>query len=370
MPKGFFPDLSMSAATRRSFLKNCAIGCASALSPYRHAALENPQEESLPLKQLSGRSGKLVGMFSGQHELMNDSTAAKLIGSEFDMLSIGNDLKMNRIHPQPDAYNFSYGDWDVEWSQRSNLLFRAHTLIWHNALPGWFNSYVNAANAEHVMTEHITTVVRHYAGKVYSWDVVNEPIHHDGRPDELRRKPWLDLVGPDYIEIAFRAAAAADPKARLVVNECYIEHDLPVHAQRRDALLQLASRLKKSGVPISGVGIQGHIKADTPLDFSGMKNFLTALDELNLEILITELDVDDSNIPAAEIDRAVAQKYAEFLDLVAPFAKVINFEQFADNPALPKRSDGLPHRPNLFDSSYQRKPAYSAVAKAIGNLHK
>ncbi len=168
------------------------------------------------------------------------------------MIADGNDLKFaNRLRPTPDTYNFGPGDYVVNWAASHGLLFRGHCLVWWNALPNWFQSYVTPANAKQVMTDHITTVVKHYAGKIYSWDVVNEAIYHDNRPDGLRRKPWLDFMGPEYIDIAFQTAHAADPKARLVLNECYIEHDTPGEIGRRAALLALATRLKKAGVPIT-----------------------------------------------------------------------------------------------------------------------
>jgi len=354
---------------RRSMLK-CLAGCCAAAVPFGAVVSgEADEEQAGPLKALAKRSGKLVAMFTGSHELLTVPAAAQIIAAEFDMIAVGNDLKMNRVHPQPDQYNFSYADQDVAWSEKKGLLFRGHTLVWHNALPSWFASYVNPGNARQVMTDHITSVMGRYAGKIYSWDVVNEPIHHDGRPDELRKKPWLDLVGDDYIELAFHTAAAADPKAKLILNECYIEDDLPGHAQRRNALLQLATGLKKKNVPITGVGIQGHLKADTPLSIDGMKSFMHSLQEANLEIHITELDVDDSAIPGPQVDDAVARKYGEFLDLVLPFATAITFEQLIDDPGLPKRSDGVPHRPNMFDAHYQKMPAYYAAAKAFEEVH-
>ncbi len=356
--------------TRRSLLQYCGALCASAIGIQSAHAIKSEGSEAPSLKAAAQRGGRRVAMFSGQHELMNDPVAAKTIASEFDMLAIGNDLKMNRVHPTPDTYFFNNGDWDLDWSQRNGLLFRGHTLVWHNALPAWFRSYVTKANAERVMTDHISTVVKHYAGKIYSWDVVNEPIHNDGRPDGLRVKPWLELVGPDYIEIAFRAAAAADPKAKLVVNECYVEQDVPGHAQRRDALLQLATRLKRNNVPITGVGVQGHIIAAGPLATTDMKAWLTALQDLGLEITISELDVDDTGIPGPSVDDVVAQKYAEFLDLAGPFAKVITLEQLADNVNLPKRPDGLVHRPNIYNTNCQKKPAYDAVAKSLEKMQK
>jgi endo-1,4-beta-xylanase len=354
--------------TRRTLLKYLGTICVSANDLISAHTTVGLASQALTLKAMAKRSGKLVAMFSGQHDLKTDPIAARTIATEFDMLAIGNDLKMNRIHPAPETYDFSYGDWDLDWSQRNGLLFRGHTLVWHNALPSWFRSYVNKENAQRVMTDHITAVVKHYAGKIYSWDVVNEPLHNDGRVDGLRVKPWLELAGPDYIEIAIRAAAAADPKSKFFINECYMEQDLPVHAQRREALLQLAVNLRKNKAPLTGIGIQGHIKADVPLAMAGMKSFLEALQDLGLEIMITELDVDDTGIPGPQVDEVVARKYAEYLDLVGPFASVITFEQLADDVNLPKRPDGLIHRPNLFDPSYQKKPAYDAAAKSLLNM--
>lgn len=323
----------------------------------------------LDLRSAAQRAGKILGMYTVGHDVQFNDNEARLISKDFSLIADGNDLKFsNRLRPTPDSYNFLPADGAVDWSQRNGLLFRAHTLVWHNALPNWFNSYVNKTNAQLVMTTHITTVMRHFKGKVYSWDVVNEPIHNDGRPDVLRRKPWLDLIGPDYIEIAFRTAAEADPKAKLILNECYVEHDSPVEAQRRDALLQLATSLKKKGVPITGIGVQGHIRSDTPLAPAAMKAWLKAVQDLGLEIMITELDVDDSNIPNANVDEIVARKYGEYLDIVGPFASVITFEQLADNVNLPKRADGIPHRPNLFDTKYQKKAAYNAVLSSLNNM--
>jgi endo-1,4-beta-xylanase len=355
---------------RRSLIKSMAAICAGVI-PFPAPDLAKGEEaQRRPLKEIAQRTGRLVAMYTGQHELMNDPIAAKLIATECDTIAVGNDLKMNRVRPTRDTYNFSYGDWDIDWSERNGLHFRGHTLVWHQALPAWFDSHVNQQNAQRVMTDHITTVVRHYAGRIYSWDVVNEVIHNDGRPDQLRQRPWLELIGPNYIEIAFRAAAAADPKAKLILNETNIEHDLPEHAQRRGSLLQLLTRLKNDHVPITGIGIQGHLRADTPLATAGMHSFLTAIRDLDLEILITELDVNDTGIPEPAVDEAVARKYAEFLELVAPFANVITFEQLADDASLPKRSDGLIHRPALFDTAHQKKPAYYAAAETLGGLEK
>lgn len=354
---------------RRSFLYSAA----ALLVGGSDIATAQPTPARVPdtsaLKRAARQSGKILGMFTGAHELQFDPTASAIMANTFSMIANGNDLKFaNRLRPTPETYNFDAGDYDVNWATSHGLLFRGHCLVWWNALPNWFQSYVTPGNARRVMTDHITTVVRHYAGKIYSWDVVNEPIHNDNRPDGLRRKPWVDLMGPEYIDIAFQTAHAADPKARLVLNECYIEHDTPAETGRRADLLALAARLKKAAVPITAIGVQAHLRGNTPLDKPGMTRFLKQIQDLGLGIMITELDVDDVDVPGPLIDQTVAGKYGEFIELMGPFVKVITFEQLRDDPSLPRRSDGLAHRPNMFDADYRPAAAYGAVVKALMTL--
>ncbi len=320
------------------------------------------------LKYHAERAGRQVGVFAGAY-LKFQSEWASLIAAEFSMIGDGNDLKFSdRLRPTPDTYNFAPADWTLDWAQSHGLLFRGHCLVWWNALPKWFQEYVTPENARRVMTDHITTVVKHYAGRVYSWDVVNEAIYHDNRPDGLRRKPWLDFIGPDYIDIAFHAAAAADPKAHRVLNECYIEHDTPSEIARRASFLALVTRLKRDGVPITSVGIQSHLRGNTPVDEAGMLTFMKKVQDLGLEIMITEFDVDDVGLPAEMIDQVVAQKYRRYVELVGPYASLIAFQQLEDNPSAPRRPDGVVSRPNLFDVKGQRKASYDAVATALKEL--
>jgi endo-1,4-beta-xylanase len=353
---------------RRSFLWAAAALLGGTARLGALPATPPPVPDTSALKRAAQHSGKTLGMFLVGHDLQFDPTASAIIAETFSLIADGNDLKFsNRLRPTPDSFNFGPGDYVVNWAASHGLLFRGHCLLWWNALPNWFQSYVTAANAQQVMTDHISSVVKHYAGKIYSWDVVNEAIHND-RPDGLRRKPWLDFIGPEYIDIAFQTAHAADPKARLVLNECFIEHDTPAEIGRRGALLALATRLKKAEVPITTIGIQGHLRGNTPLDKVGMNRFLKQIQDLGLEIMITELDVDDVDLPGSIIDQTVADKYGQFIDIVGPFVKVITFEGLRDDPSLPKRSDGLPHRPNLLDAQYEPTPAYSATVKALNAL--
>ena len=357
---------SAQSVSRRSFLWGTAalLSGVTSLKASRTTPAQVPDTSSL--KRSARQSAKILGMFTGANELQFDPTASAIMADSFSMIAVGNDLKFaDRLRPTPDTYDFGAGDYDVNWAASRGLFFRGHCLVWWNALPKWFESHVTPGNARQVMTDHISSVVRHYAGKIYSWDVVNEPIHNDNRPDGLRRKPWVDLIGPEYIDIAFQTAHASDPKARLVLNECYIEHDTPGEIGRRAALFALVARLKRAGIPLTAIGIQGHLRGNTPLDKPGMTRFLKQIQDLGLEIMITEFDVDDVDVPGPLIDQTVASKYGEFIDLMGPFVKVITFEGVRDDPSLPRRSDGLTHRSNMFDADYKPTAAYSAVVKAL-----
>jgi endo-1,4-beta-xylanase len=215
------------------------------------------------LKSAAMKRGKLIGMYTTAHELQAHPEVDQIIEREFDMLADGNDLKMDMLRPTPTTFDFSTGDWAVAWAKQHNMVVRGHCLVWHNALPKWFQSYANPGNAQQLMTNHITTVMKHYAGQIYAWDVVNEPIHNDSA-DGLRLKPWAQLIGFDYIGLAFKTAAAADPLAKLVINENTLEHDNPVCASRRTALLNLVTKLKQTQVPINAVGLQSHIVPRPP----------------------------------------------------------------------------------------------------------
>lgn len=124
------------------------------------------------------------------------------------------------------------------------------------SLPAWFRETLTRANARQFLQEHIATVVGHYAGTVHSWDVVNEAIApEENRPHGLRHTPWLELLGADYIQLAFQMAHQADPHALLVYNDYGLDYDTVQDASKRAAVLRLLERLKSGNVPIHALGI-------------------------------------------------------------------------------------------------------------------
>jgi endo-1,4-beta-xylanase len=216
---------------------------------------------------------------------------------------------------------------------------------------------------------------------VHSWDVVNEPIEpKDGRPDGLRAGVFLEMFGPDYLDLAYRTARETDPAARLVVNEYDIELDTPEQEARRTALLNLLERMRRSGTPVDAVGVQAHLSCagGPPFSATRLRRFLGDVAGLGLTIQITELDVTDEKAPADEAvrDRLAADAYSRFLDaaLDEPAVKMVVTWGLSDRHSWivrkethesKWRTDGLSSRPLPFDADLKPKPAFEAIAQAF-----
>jgi endo-1,4-beta-xylanase len=225
------------------------------------------------------------------------------------------------------------------------------------------------------LRDHIMTVAGHYAGKMHSWDVVNEVVlPSDQQPDGLRNSPWLQLLGSKYIDLSFRITAAADPHALLVLNQNHLEYDSNGNQDCRVATLNLLKQLKSSGTPVHALGIQAHLSQDEgSLNVTILRDFLHDVASLDLKIMITELDVSDQNLPydMAARDSMVAQQYQEFLTAVLEEPAVIAVitwglsDKYTWLTTYKPRPDKALVRPLPLDDKFQRKLSWSAIATAF-----
>jgi endo-1,4-beta-xylanase len=336
----------------------------------------------LPLRQQAAAKGLLYGAAVLKSSLMNDPEFSQAFARECAILVPEGALKWDSLRPAPDKFNFTDSDWLLAYARQKGLQMRGHTLVWHHALPKWFAGTVTPGNAEKMMVEHIQTVAGRYAGKFHSWDVVNEAIAlQHGHPQGLRQTPWLDLIGPRYIDLAFRTAAAADPNALLVYNDFGLDYDTPWESARRQAVLQLLERLVTAGTPIHALGIQAHLLREDPkFNPSQFQTFLREVASLGLKIMITELDVTDARFGAhsTERDRQVAAVYEDYLTVALGEPAVIavltwglsdRYTWLAKDKDRPRR-DGLPPRPLPLDAQLNRKLAWNAIARSVAHCPK
>jgi endo-1,4-beta-xylanase len=189
----------------------------------------------------------------------------------------------------------------------------------------------------------------------------------------LKVTRWLIYLGPECIELAFRAAHEVDPKAMLVYNENWLGPETSAAEQKRRAVIALLTRLVKKGVPVHALGIQAHIFAGMNVTGAGLKRFLQAVENLGLLILVMELDVRDNSL-AGNItvrDAQVAEQYYDFLSFILQFESVKTVltwglsDRYSWMTGYIPRKNGLPVRPLLFDAELRPKPAFDAVRRAF-----
>jgi len=341
-------------------------------------------EETLALRKLASEKGLLYGTTISATQISEDSRFVDLVLQQTGIVVAENDMKwqvMNRGTRGDDDYGPA--DTVAAFALENGLALRGHNLLWYHRTPNWFFDLTSRQEIESAIVERIRGLAGRYRGKVHSWDVVNEPIEpKDGRSDGLRTGVFLEMFGPDYLDLAYRTARETDPAARLVVNEYDVELDAPEQEARRTALLGLLQAMQRSGTPVDAVGIQAHLSCagGPPFSAARLRRFLADVAGLGLTIQITELDVTDQNAPndQAVRDRLVADTYSRFLDaaLDEPAVKMVVTWGLSDRHSWivrqethesKWRSDSMPSRPLPFDADLKPKPAFEAIAQAFAH---
>lgn len=302
----------------------------------------------------------------------NDARYREALLRLCDVVVPMNDLKWEALRHDRAGFDFSGADELVGFALKHGKAVRGHTLLWGMALPPWAREMTTRAEAERELTRHIEVVVDRYRGKIASWDVVNEVIAFDPR----ERGPWRDtiwqrLLGTDQVEIAFRAAARTDPKARLVINDFNFEEAGAGVAARRKIALELIHRLKDKGIPVHGLGMQAHLYAENAIDVPGLQQFVADLGRLEVDVEVTELDVIDWKLPAdAETrDRAAASLVATYLDAlvaVRPPRAIVTWglsDRYSWIHETFPRKDAAKARPLPLDADYRRKPMMTVLER-------
>lgn len=335
--------------------------------------------------------GILFGSAFDQHVFSNPPYA-KLLSDECAILTPDYSLKFDALRKSPDVIDFTVADRLFEFADSCKLKMRGHTLIWNDFMPAWTRR-LSAREMERLLDRHIDEVAGRYSGRVHSWDVVNEPIWieswHEGG---LRGGPWYDAMGRSYIARAFRRAKQADPHAKLVLNESYLEHkwyDSPFAKNRsrkpnspwpkfRGYFIDLVRRLRDEGVPLDAIGMESHMSPAfrEEYDRDSLLEFMNTIKNMGLDIYITELDMDDSIFPEdfAKRDKGIADYYHMYLRdiLTVDAVKLIltwelsdRHTSTAENIMAGRLSGERIPRTLPFDFDMRPKPAYHAIVSAL-----
>ncbi len=316
----------------------------------------------------------------GQPNRLLEPAYASTLGTQYTMLEPENAMKWNPIHPTQTTYNFEPGDMLVAFAAAHGMKTRGHNLCWEVYNPTWLTTLAMTATPAQmsaILQDHINTVVTHYKGQVFAWDVVNEAISDSatGMGTDLKDGIWYDqpgigLPGTGFVEQALRWAHAADPNALLFYNDYSIEGPGP----KFQAMYNMVQDFVSRGVPINGVGFQMHIDTTGYPDTAGLTQNIQQITALGLQVHITEMDVRipvDANGNAATADlQAQAQTYQRILTVCLQNPSCTAFQTwgFTDKYSwIPGTFTGygaaLP-----FDANYQPKPAYNSILSTLQTL--
>lgn len=242
-----------------------------------------------PLSLKEAFKGKFyIGAALNENQILEKDTASvRLIKTQFSAIVAENCMKSGPIHPKEDVYNFDLPDKFVSFGEKNGLFITGHTLVWHSQAPRWFFTDSTGKDVSREvlidrMKNHIYTVVGRYKGKVKGWDVVNEVIDDNG---SYRKSKFYQIIGEDYIKLAFQFAHEADPQAELYYNDYSLAN--PV---KRKGALEMVKKLKEQGVKIYGVGEQCHVGLDYP-SIAEFDQLIKDFAALGVKLMITEMDI-------------------------------------------------------------------------------
>jgi endo-1,4-beta-xylanase len=322
----------------------------------------------------------------GLDSLVNATTV-----NNFSSIVAENCMKSESLQPEEGVFTFDKADEFVEYGEANNMFIIGHCLIWHAQAPHWFFTDIEGNDvSREVMIErvrtHISTVVGRYKGRVNGWDVVNEAFNEDG---SLRNSKFLQIIGDDYIELAFQFAHEADPDAQLYYNDYNMWKP-----EKCKNVIQFFSDLKANGLKIDGVGLQAHIGLSEPT-IEQYQISIDAIAEMGVKAMFTELDVSVLPFPSEQITADIStnfelkqeydpyaegipdsvsnildKRYVEIFDLFIKNSEKISRVTFwglsdantwRNNWPINGRTD----YPLLFDRKYQAKPAVQSIVELL-----
>jgi len=328
-----------------------------------------PADSTLRLS--AAKTSRYFGAAQDQMFFNQNAAYNALLAKEFNMLTPGNVLKWDTVHPQRGTYSFTKGDALLAFAQANGMKMRGHTLVWLNTqMPSWLlNGGFSADTLTQILKDHIATVVGHYQGQVYAWDVVNEAFAGDGSIQvPASGNIWFSTLGKSYIETAFRAARTADPAALLFYND----YSLEFPGAKQDAAVALITDFKARQVPIDGIGFQAHFQINPDGTGVPSKASLTATFQrfaaLGVKIHLTELDIRVRTPGATQAElSAQAQGYSDVVGACLAVAQceaivvwgITDAESWIPS-AFPGWGQAL-----LFDASLGKKATYTAAKGAM-----
>lgn len=282
---------------------------------------------------------------------------------EFGQVTPANGQKWMFTEPARGVFNWTDGDAIIAPALKRGAKTRCHNLVWHSQLPEWLTSQTwDKATLISILENHIKNQVTHYKRQCYAWDVVNEAFEEDG---SYRKTIFLDTIGPEYIELAFKYARKYDPTAKLYYND----YNMESINNKTKAVAELVKTFQKKRIPIDGIGMQAHFIVGSSPTYQQQVDNMRQFTKLGLEVAYTELDVrmvlpDDAAKTAQQAKdyAAAARACIDVEDCVG-----ITVWDFYDPFSwVPYTFTGQGNA-DLWYGNFTKKPAYDAIIDVLLN---
>ena len=329
------------------------------------------------LRALAGKVHLRIGTAATPADLSTPDLST-ITSDQFSVLTPENEMKWQVVEPQQGQFDWTGADNLVNYAEAHGELVRGHTLVWHNQLPNWLtngvaNGTISDSQLRDLLHQHITTEVSRYRGRIWQWDVVNEMLT-DSNPSQINPNDfWISHLGTGIIADAFRWAHAADPHALLFYNDYNIAGEDGSNA-KFNAAFSMVKNLLAEGVPIDGVGDQGHLDLQFGFNPNQMTQDLQEYASLGLKVAITEADVrtfvtdpttqmpTDRLAPAAQ-----ANWYDGMLSSCLAVKACISFTVwgFDDSESWVPGTFTGEGDADLYDVNLNQKPAYTALQQTL-----
>ncbi|KAL2115427.1 hypothetical protein VTJ04DRAFT_9682 [Mycothermus thermophilus] len=317
------------------------------LAPFAAAApTVEPRQAAQSIDALIKAKGKEYFGTCTDQRLLQTGRNAAIIEANFGSVTPENSMKWESLNPQRGVYTWGQADYLVNWATQRNKTIRGHTLVWHSQLAGWVRNINNRNELIGVIENHIKTVMDRYKGKIYHWDVINEMFNEDG---SLRPSVFSNVLRDEFVGIAFRAARAADPSAKLYINDYNL--DQPGYAKVTRGMVDNVRRWLSQGIPIDGIGTQGHLQAGQG---AGLAQTIRVLAGSGVkEVAVTELDIQQGTN---------TQDYANVVRGCLDEPKCVGITVWGVRDQDSWRPQG---NPLLFDGNYNPKANYNSIVQLL-----